>query len=55
MPDKDDKREVAHNVRDQFDNRIFRRAMRSGFRAPATDERFQELLDQLEQSEKRQT
>ena len=54
MPDKDDKGKVARNVRDQLDKWPFQRAMRSGTRVPAIDERFKELLKRLEESEKRQ-
>jgi len=43
---------VARTVRDQLDKPAFRRAMRSGYKIFSNGERFDELLDRLEESER---
>ena len=53
--DSDKTDDVARTVRDQLDKPAFRRAMRSGYEIFSNGERFDELLDRLEESEKRQS
>jgi len=55
LENTDKKDELARTVRDQLDKSAFRRAMRSGYEIFSNGERFDELLDRLEECEKRQT